>query len=189
MKFIKYLLALTVLGILTGCAHPMMISPDSSKLVINDASQTSPKKVAYYIPEELINLEVRTPGGGGDNVTYKPYKDLESGIYKVLNNVFSNVTKLKTTHDVSDTIDYVIHPKLITHSSSDSLVTWPPTSFKIELTCTIQNPQGQILFTKTVVGEGSSQYNEFKQDFSLSGKRAAEDVLLKLQSELLTLPR
>jgi hypothetical protein len=36
-----------------------------------------------------------------------------------------------------------------------------------------------------VSGEGSAEFSEFKSDFSLSGKRATADALLKMQRVLL----
>ncbi|MBP6862959.1 MAG: hypothetical protein KBC57_11500 [Neisseriaceae bacterium] len=193
MNYIKYLLTVITLTVLTGCAHSYMISPDSNTLAPSEAAKPSPKNVAYYIPAELLSLEVTTPGGGGDKVTYKPYKDLEPGFYRVLANNFANVTKLNRLND-ADTlakhkIDYVIQPKLVTNSSSGSMLTWPPTVFSIELSCTIYDAKGQVLFTPKVVGEGTAQFDEFKHDFSLAGKRAAADALLKLQAELQQLPR
>jgi len=40
--------------------------------------------------------DAATAGGGGDKVQYKPYKDMETGFYKMLSNVFAQVTKTKT---------------------------------------------------------------------------------------------
>ena len=44
-------------------------------------------------------MAVVTPGGGGDKISYQPYRDIETAFYKMLTNVFGNVTKLKTPKD------------------------------------------------------------------------------------------
>src|SRR5262245_2668494 len=83
----------TVLGILilaaavlTGCAHPMSIKPDLAALATSPVSleQRIQKNVGLYIsPADRAKL-VTSKGGGGDKVTYAPYADTETGIYKVL---------------------------------------------------------------------------------------------------------
>ena len=44
---------------------------------------------------------------------------------------------------------------------------------------------GKLVSTATVNGQGLAEFDEFKHDFPLSGKRAALDALLKMQDALL----
>ncbi len=76
----------------SGCTpHPISISPNLTSLNYKNDQSRIAKSVAYYIPEETRRLKVITAGGGGDSVSYTPYKDLETGIYQALSNVFSRV--------------------------------------------------------------------------------------------------
>lgn len=176
---------IAVTASLIGCAHPLVISPDLAKIERAPAAQPIKKNVGYYIPDELRELEVTTPGGGGDKVSYKPYRDLEVGLFKMLGNVFENVHKLKGTTDTaaikSNGITYVITPKLLTNSSSPSAFTWPPTKFTVDLTCNIADESGNLVASRTVQGEGKAEFEEFKSNFSLSAIRASEDALKKMQ--------
>lgn len=150
------------------------------------------KSVAYYISTEQRAQQVTTPGGGGDKVTYKPYKDMESGLYAVLSNVFGDVTALNSPADsaaiAKHNVAYIVTPEITTDSSSDSAMTWPPTRFTVTLTCNVTDVAGQAVLSRKVVGEGHAEFSEFKHDFSLSSKRATEDALLKMQTELLRAP-
>lgn len=122
---------------------------------------------------------------------YTPYKDTEVSYYKMLTNVFTNVTRLTTLDKAQiakDSINYIISPDIVTTSSSSSPFTWPPTQFDITLTSKITDPEGKVIAEPSVKGSGSATFSEFKSDFSLSGKRAAEDALLKMQEKLLATP-
>ncbi|RJF96335.1 hypothetical protein D3871_21030 [Noviherbaspirillum saxi] len=139
--------------------------------------------------EDVRTKEVTTPGGGGDKVSYQPYRDMETAFYKMLTNVFGSVTKLKTAKDAEaisrNNVSYIITPEIVTNSSSPSPFTWPPTKFNVDLTCQITDALGNPVLTKSVSGEGNAEFSEFKSDFSLSGKRASQDALLKMQRVLL----
>jgi hypothetical protein len=189
MNIIKLIFALVVASILSGCAHSLNISPNMAKIEREASAQPRSKQsVGYYIPADIRSLEVTTPGGGGDKVSYSPYRDIETAFYKMLTNVFDNVTKLNSLNDAEaigkNNIGYVITPEIITNSSSSSAFTWPPTKFSVELTCKISDTTGKSINTKKVVGEGHAEFDEFKADFSLSARRASEDALLKMQSKL-----
>ena len=186
--------ALVVLGfaLLSGCAHQIDIAPNISK--IDRDLRTQPKikqSVGYIIPEEIAALEITTSGGGGDKVRYFPYRDTETGFYKMLTNVFESVTKIKNAGDkeaiARNKIAYVVTTEISTNSSSPSPFTWPPTHFSVDMTCTIKDPEGKLIDTKKVIGEGHAEFDEFKSDHGLAGKRASEDALLKMQARLLEL--
>lgn len=188
MRLTNLFTLIFVAATLIGCAHPIVMSPDIGKIEATKNAQPIKKNVAYYIAEDVRTKEVITPGGGGDKVSYQPYRDIETAFYKMLTNVFDNVTKLKTPNDAEaiskNKIDYVITPQLVTDSSSPSPFTWPPTKFSVDLTCNITDAAGKAVTTKKVSGNGQAEFSEFKADFSMSAKRASEDALLKMQQAL-----
>jgi hypothetical protein len=192
MKLIK--LAFAALGalILVGCAHPLQITPNIAK--IERPADAKPKikaNAGFYVNAALRNEEKITPGGGGDKVQTTPYRDLEIGFYKMLTNVFENVSTLDNARDhdaiTKKQIRYVISPTVAPNSSSSSMLTWPPTFFSIDLTCEILDADGKLIDTKRVVGKGQAEFSEFKNDFALAGRLAMEDALLQMQRLLLDL--
>jgi hypothetical protein len=188
MRLAKLLSSMGVVAALAGCAHPIVVSPDITKIEPSTNIQPIKKSVAYYIAEDMRSKEVTTPGGGGDKVSYQPYRDIEPAFYKMLTNVFGSVTKLKTPQDTEaiskNNVSYVITPQMVTDSSSPSPFTWPPTKFSMDLTCSITDAEGNPIATQKVSGAGQAEFSEFKQDFSLSARRASEDALLKMQQSL-----
>lgn len=181
----KYFLLLFVVY-LAGCAHPIVISPRTDKLPPTNSNVVQ-KNVGYYISPTERALEVTTEGGGGDKIKYKPYADLEAGIYKVLLNLYKNVVKLTST-DKSEiskhNISYVFTPKIVTKSSSTGFFTWPPTDFEIDLTMQARDGNGGVLWNNVVTAKGHAEFDEFKHDFQLSARRASEALLIELQKEI-----
>ena len=174
---------------LTGCAHSIALSPDLSKIA--PASAKVPKTVGYVIAETNRWLQVTTPGGGGDKVKYFPYRDLEPGFRKALSEVFDKVAKLSSPADpaiAAQGVSLIITPTITTTSSSDGALTWPPTSFSIELNCAVLDARGQPVKQINSQGQGRATYNEFKHEFALAARRAAEDVLEKLAKALAASP-
>lgn len=192
MRISNLISSIIILAVLTGCAHPIVISPNIEKIGQNTVTPPINNNVAYYIAEDVRTKEVITPGGGGDKVSYQPYRDIETAFYKMLSTVFSNVTKLKTLNDVDaiskNNVSYIITPVIVTDSSSPSPLTWPPTKFSAELTCNITDAAGNPVLSAKVSGEGAAEFDEFKKDFAMSGKRATENALLKMQRALSTAP-
>ncbi|WP_029953685.1 hypothetical protein [Achromobacter sp. DH1f] len=188
IKSLRFAALALVVAVASGCAHKIGVSPDLAKLT-PAADTRIDAKVAYYISEADLNKEVTTPGGGGDKVSYKPYKDIETAFYKMLTNVFKDVTKLKTPQPTAnDSVDYVLIPVVTTESSSSSLFTWPPTKFKTELSTTVNDAANQKVTTITTVGDGEAEFSEFKRDFGLAGRRSTQSVLQKTQEALLGAP-
>jgi hypothetical protein len=189
MRIIKVCALLAVVVTLAGCAHSIVISPDLSKISRSDSDPQIKQNVGYYIAEDAHAKQVTTPGGGGDKVSYLPYRDIETSFYKMLSNVYDTVTKMKSPTDAAaiskSNIGYVITPELTTNSSSPSAFTWPPTQFTVDLTCKITDPAGTLIATKKVSGHGNAEFDEFKHDHGLAAKRAAQDALLKMQNELM----
>jgi hypothetical protein len=181
------LCGLIVAALVTGCAHPISVTADVAQLKSSGKPRIE-KSVAYVIAPQDRDHEVVTPGGGGDKVSYKPYRDLDAGIYKALSEVFANVTRVDTVTELSKPgahkVQLVFIPKITTHSSSTSMLTWPPTVFTVDLTCKVSDANGAPLTDVTVTGEGKAEFAEFKADHSLAAKRAAQDAMQKLVKTL-----
>ena len=192
MRFIQSITAVFLVLVIAGCAHPIVVSPDIARIESDSKSQRIEKNVGYYISPENRALAVTTPGGGGDKVIYYPYKDIETALYRMLSNVFKDVSMLKTPADATASkqpmLSYVFTPTIRTDSSSPSALTWPPTRFTLNLTCNVADKTGKEVTSKSVEGEGLAEFDEFKSDHSLSAKRAAQDALLKMQAVLLNSP-
>lgn len=185
-RFCSLFLASLCVAILTGCAHPISLTSDLNQL--SAPATRIDKKVALYIKNENRTLEVTTPGGGGDKVSYFPYRDLETGIYRVLSDHFDRVSVLKSEAETQDlaknNLNFLIEPVITTQSSSDSAFTWPPTLFTIELKCAVRDTSGATLTELRGYGEGRATFSEFKSDLSLSARRAAEAALIDLSKAI-----
>jgi hypothetical protein len=187
MQFAKLFFSILIVMALAGCAHPIVISPDVSKIERDSGAQIIQKNVGYFIMGDR-EIEVITAGGGGDQVRYHPYKDIETGFYKMLTNVFKSVTALKSDKDDAITkneISYIISLDVSTNSSSPSLLTWPPTIFGVNLNCDIKDETGKNVTHLLAVGEGHAEFDEWKSDHALAGERASLDALMKMQRSLL----
>ena len=189
MNFTKFFSASIAALLLIGCAHPIKVTPDLTK--IERAANAPPRvvaNIAYYIPPELIAIEVTTPGGGGDNVRYFPYQEIEVGFQKILSNNFSGVVKLTSSPDLprlaQDGITYTIVPEMITTSGGSGFFTWPPTNFTVDLTSNIRDTTGKVIGKPRVVGTGSAETGERIYEHGIAGRRAMEDALLKMQAAL-----
>jgi len=181
---IKFIL-LGIALILGGCAHPIVIAPDLSTVGITQ--QTMSKKSIGYYYAESVEKEVTTSGGGGDDVRYKPYKDLETGLYKMYSSIFSDVTLLSSSSDPGKSkVDYIAAVEISTSSSSPSLFTWPPTVFTLNLANNISDAKGTVLGNLRTSGEGRAEFSEFKSDFGLAGKRASQEALNKMHGLLVS---
>ena len=185
-------MALAAVVFTAGCAHPMMIKPDISALAIPADASRIPKSVGLYISAENRNKQVTTPGGGGDKVSYRPYADIETGLYKVLGNVFQNVEVLSSISDVDSiakhSLVYIAVPEITTSSSSSGFFTWMATDFTVNLNCKINDVAGRTLTTVSSTGTGHADFAELKSDMSRAGERASQDALTKLQAALLQAP-
>ena len=177
---LRLIFVLALSALLFGCAHPITMNPDLAGLKGDSATMIN-KSVGYHIPDAAKAKEVTTGGGGGDKVRYFPYRDLEPGFYKALNEVFSNVSKIQNPKDAvavaNSGIVLLITPEITTISSSDSIVTWPPTQFTVDLVCTVTDAKGQTVDTVRVSGYGQATFDEFKTNFSLAAVRASNNAL------------
>ena len=171
-------LSVIALVALTGCAHPIQLTPSAGPAASGQAR--IPKSVAFYISAEDKAKEVIGPGGGGDKVSYFPYRDLEPSFYKALGEVFTDVTKLSDPKDsatlAARNVVLVITPTINTVSYSDGILTWPPTQFTVEFDCRVADAQGQAVAQIKASGQGAATFAEFTaaRDFSLAARRASE---------------
>jgi len=178
-------IAAAIAALLVGCAHPISVTPDASKLSLGlDPKQRTEAKVAYQVSATELALEVTTPGGGGDAVRYFPYRDMDEGIERMLGVVFTQVSRSGTTLVGRAGTDYVITPAIVTNSGSDGLLTWPPSNFTVDLTLTIRRASGEIVASPRVVGHGHAADGERIFDHGIAGRRATEDALLKMRDQL-----
>jgi len=188
MSPLKVFIAGMAVVILVGCAHPITVAPNIAKIEQSASSNRVAVSVGYYIPPELDSLEITTPGGGGDNVRYYPYRDIEPGFAKLLSNVFSRVVKLPAAPVFSDTnpqrLDYIVQPQLVTSSGSTGFFTWPPTNFGVDLTSNFRDAAGKLVASPRVLGVGTAETGERLSDHGIAGRRAMEDALVKMQAAI-----
>ncbi|WP_228276347.1 hypothetical protein [Dechloromonas sp. H13] len=163
---------------LVGCAHPIVIGPTQTPA--RYAESLINKNVAYVLSESERSKEVTTDGGGGDSVSYFPYRDLEKGIRDALRAVYADVYVIRSTKDTtaikSGNISYIFIPEISTSSSSPSIFTWPPTKFTIEISCNVFDADGNLLTQVHAKGSGEAEFSEFVPEFGLAGRRAANDL-------------
>lgn len=185
-RWLSILLGAGLLILLTGCAHPITLAGDASALMGVGKTKLN-HSVGLVIRDEDRKREVVTPGGGGDKLSYLPYRDLETGLYLGISEAFTKVVRLNSLQDPkvkAESLRYIITPEITTTSYSPSLVTWPPTVFTVELACKVSDAEGKAVTAVRVLGEGRAEFDEFKSDFSLAAKRAADDALRKLVQAL-----
>jgi hypothetical protein len=141
--------------------------------------------VAYVISDADRAKEVTSAGGGGDKVSYFPYRDMERAIRAALRSVYTEVEALKAAKDAGAAgANLVFTPAITTTSSSPSPFTWPPTKFSADISCNVTDAAGNVVTTVQSVGNGAAEFDEFKSDFSLSARRAVEEAVAKLAQEI-----
>jgi len=178
-------------GSLFGCAHQIVITPELRSIERPAAAPTD-KKVGYYISSADRAARVTTAGGGGDKVSYYPYKELEPALQKVLFNVFKEVQSVDSPNDAAylaqHGIAYVFVPVIKTGSSSSGVFTWMPTHFEVSLTCTAYDSNGAQIWKQQLSGSGESEFSELKGDFSAAARKASLKVFRDLQSAVSAAP-
>ena len=186
-KIIRALVILPMLALI-GCAHPIVISPRIEELPKENATKID-KVVGYYISVSDMIANVESPGGGGDRIAYRPYRDIEAALNKVLSNVYKDVYKLKSKNDskelAANGVTYVFIPSITTTSDSPSPFTWPPTDFSITLDVITLDMSGKQVWKGSVVGKGHAEFEEFKNDFQLAARRASKEAFINLQDEII----
>ena len=186
-KTIFFILA-SYLFLGAGCSHQIQLSPDLDALRGSNSSTKIDKNVGYYVSRLDKEVAVVTPGGGGDNVKYYPYKDTEAALNIILGKIFHKVYAIPSLKDkayiAEKNISYIFKPKIRTNSRSESILTWPPTHFTMDLTCVAISPAGDTVWSKKVSAEGIAEFDEFKSNFSLSASRASEKAFKLMLKEI-----
>ncbi len=172
---------------LSGCTHPIIITPElqTLKKPQGDYIQAT---AGYYITPYDRERQVVSPGGGGDKISYYPYKELEPALQKVLFSIFQDVKKL----DLSPTPEYLrangitfaFLPEITTDSNSDSLFTWPPTTFTVNLSCKAFSQDGKLIWDRKYTGVGTATFSEFKSAFALAATRASQKVFSEMLNDV-----
>lgn len=187
----KLFFSLAACVALFGCAHPISMAPDLAS-VKGPGAPLINQQVGYHISEASRALEITSAGGGGDKVRYFPYRDMDAGLYKALGEVFKGVNKVSNPKDAdalsASGITLLIVPEISTTSSSQSMLTWPPTQFSVMLNCSVVDAKGQHVTAIRVEGNGMAEFSEFKSNFSLAAVRASNDALEKLVKALAESP-
>jgi hypothetical protein len=176
-----------------GCAHSIRITPDMAAIEPRPGQVAGPVRVGYHFTPGQRALQVETPGGSGDKVSYAPYADIEPGLYQVLANLFAGVTVVKDPHDAADlrarNIRFVFLPVITTTSGSRNIVFWPPTDFTVTIACTAIDADGVQVWSRTVsANEGVVSVNATLHENGLAGRRAAGGALRALQAALSAAP-
>lgn len=174
--------------VLNGCSHKISLAPSLSELEDVKVENKINANVGYYVSNSMKNIEVITPGGGGDKVKYTPYKDTEAALNTMLSKKFKRVYSLKSLEDKNyineKNIMYVFTTNIYTDSSSTNFFIWPPTDFTIELTCDAVDTNSNKIWTEKVSANGYANAGELMNDFSLSAKRATKDAFSKMLEKL-----
>ena len=186
IRYARLSLTAVIISLLAACAHPINLEP--TKLPERDEAKLVAKTVGYVLTDTDRAKEVTTPGGGGDKVSYYPYRDMEKAIRASLRAVYQDVTSLKSSNDAAAIrqagVAYIFLPEISTASSSSSALTWPPTQFTVNVICTVTDPQGAVLAKVASTGNGAAEFAEFKSDLSLSARRAVAEAVEKLAQEI-----
>lgn len=185
-RFVRFAAAITFAAVLAGCAHPIAIQAEKTPERIE--ANLNSKKVAYVMTEADRAKQVITPGGGGDRISYFPYRDLEKTIRDALRSVYADVVAIPSASDANALREsgaaLVFTPEIVTTSSSPSPFTWPPTVFGTEIICKVTDATGQQVSTVRVKGSGNAEFSEFKSNFGLAANRAGTDAGAKLSAEI-----
>jgi hypothetical protein len=186
-------LLLTALLALAGCAHDITIAPNLDNLPRSEAAQKVQKKVGYYISDANRAKMVTTPGGGGDNVQYQLYSNLDAGIYRILSNVFADVSVVQDKSDIRALTDkgisLVFTPTITTTSSSRNIMFWAPTDFSVTIDCAAVDANGKQIWQTVVTGQNDlTSVSVAIRDSGITGRQASEAALKKLQKAMETAP-
>ena len=179
MQSLRLGLMMAAVMMAAGCAHQMTVRADVAGLALPAGATPIPKNIGLYISPENRAKEVTTPGGGGDKVSYRPYADMETGLYKILGNTFHNVDSLSTLSDVNSmakhSLTLIAIPEITTTSSSSGVFTWMATDLTVQLSCKFTDLSGREVATVSSTGTGHAEFSDLKSDFSAAGERASRE--------------
>ncbi|MBB5017123.1 hypothetical protein HNQ59_000385 [Chitinivorax tropicus] len=187
LNSIRLIIVLSLATIMMGCSHRIVITPAAGTVKATSPNDKINRTVAYVMTEAQRSKQVTTAAGGGDKVSYFPYRDLEASLSSVLSDVFSKVQAASSIAEANKIggIDLILTPTISTHSSSKSMFTWPPTDFTVTISSVMTDSEGNQIWQNVAQGAGHASFSEFKSDFPLSAKRASADAMNKLRHALL----
>lgn len=169
-----------------GCAHNIKITPANAAAA--EKMTKSEKSVGFYVSEADKAKKTKTPGGGGDSITYHLEKDLEFPVYQVLQEKFASVKALNSgalsEEDKSAGLTMVFTPTFSSTSSGSSLLIWPADKFAITMMCKVMDHNGNVVLEKELKGEGAATNSELMGNFALAANRATDNLLSALRREL-----
>jgi hypothetical protein len=178
--------------ILSACTHPITIKPVSTQQQTG-SNIYSTKIAAYVMTDADRSIQVISPSTCGEKVSYFPYKDLEKGVRDILKSLYSDVVLVNSPTNYEaikqDGIAFVYSLNILASSSSDAAFYWPPTQFFIDVTATVTDSDGKVLARLIATGHGVAKVSEFDTDFGLAGRRAAQDALNELATEIQANPK
>ena len=176
--------------LLAACAHPVKITPPALTLVSDPAVRID-RAVGYLITDQQRATQVTTKGGGGDKISYTPYRDLESGLYQTLSSVFSSVYVVPGAGSDAFIADkhltFVFVPVIATESSSTNVMLWNPTDFTVHLHVVANDASGKMVWSRDFTGKARSAAGQSLVE-NLPAQQAAADVFGQLQKALIEEP-
>jgi hypothetical protein len=191
MLRLNHIFAVGAVLLLGACAHPINISP---QVDAQPGGTSGSRSVAFVISQEDRDREVSKPTAGGDSVTYAPYRDLEAGLFQVLNSIYRRVTLLRSAGDTEQIerngATLVFVPKIVTEVMHDNAFIWPPTGFEVKIEYRVHEPGGRQVYQNSAAGTGKATFGDMRdsKDFGLSGRRAAAAALAELRRQVENAP-
>ncbi|MEN8146353.1 MAG: hypothetical protein ABFR02_01895 [Campylobacterota bacterium] len=185
---LRLLTVLLPLFIFNGCVHDISTAPELSK-VTKERPVTIKRSVAYYIPPELYELSVTTPGGNNDELRYSPYKETEPALNKVLENVFTEVHRIDSLNDKKikeHNIQFIFVPNIETMSYSNSNVDWEPTKFNFILKVMFYRAGKEPFYESYAQGQGIANFGHYQDNPAYALEIASRSAFLQFQDEIIT---
>jgi hypothetical protein len=185
---LKPFLPIPLLFLLSGCVHDISVAPELSKIT-KERPVTIDRSVAYYIPPHEYELSVTTPGGNNDTLRYKPYKESEPALRKVLENVFTEVHRIDSLEDTKinkHKIRFIFIPQIETLSHSNSNVDWQPTKFTFILKVKFLTADKKPFYESYAQGKGIANFGRYQENPAYAVEIASRSALLQFQDEIIT---
>jgi hypothetical protein len=190
MRAITRLAAVAGIVWLSACSHPVKITPPALTLA-SDPTVRIDRAVGYLITDQQRGMQVTSGGGGGDKISYTPYRDLESGLYQTLASVFSSVYVVPGAGADAFVADkhliFVFVPEIATDSSSANILLWNPTDFSVRMHVVASDATGKPVWSRDFIGKGHAPAGGSLVE-NLAAQQAAADVFGQLQKALLEEP-
>jgi hypothetical protein len=178
--------ALTLMN--TACSQLIVISPHASTTP-SEGSKKVPKKVGMFISDANLAAETRHPHGGGDTVVYLPYRDLETPIFRVLQQSFQDAARLNDLNDsiiTTDSLSILAIPKIETTSTSGIFGMWAPNEFSVTIRCEFLSATTRAPIVEiSATGKGTARAGELMNETSLAARRATQEAIEKFRQVLL----